>query len=158
MKLVINKTQLSASYSTFLKQAGYNFITDKRSGKTSYMRSLARGNYPRFHLYVKEDDNGILLDLHLDHKQTSYDGYHMHNAEYDGDLVVGEIARLAGLAGQEPYVQPEKPMPEAYMPKLRKAEPLRFTGKKLVMGHGSLEEFTANPPQKKKKKWWQIFG
>jgi len=34
------------------------------------------------------------LNLHLDQKQPSYAGAPAHNAEYDGDLVAAEMARI----------------------------------------------------------------
>ncbi len=58
---------------------------------------MGSGHYPRFHIYIKREDDKIVLDLHLDQKQASYAGSHMHNAEYDGEVVESEIKRLKSL-------------------------------------------------------------
>ena len=151
------------NYTQVLKRAGYLYISDRRSGKTSYVRSLARANYPRFHMYVKDEPGLVLFDLHLDHKQASYEGNHMHNAEYEGDLVESEMGRLAGLAGRNAILGEmaeramPKPMPNAYQPKTPEAHG-KYAGRPLVLGHGSLDDFNRPAtPVKPKKKWWQIF-
>ena len=58
------------------------------------MRRLNRGFYPRFHLYLEEQNGQVIFNLHLDQKQASYQGAQAHNAEYDGDLVEAEMARI----------------------------------------------------------------
>ena len=79
----------------FLRQAGYSFITDRQSGRDSFTRRLTRDFYPRFHLYISEERENYILDLHLDQKRPIYRGApHAHNAEYDGEAVAGEIERL----------------------------------------------------------------
>ena len=160
MKLKLDPNRLVESYPQLLKRAGYLFVTDFKTGKESYMRSLARANYPRFHLYIKEEGGLLILDLHIDHKQTSYEGFHMHNAEYEGDLVAAELAHLAGLAGVEAAASsvpaPAKPMPAAYQPQTPEAMG-KYAGRKLAMGHGSLDDH--RPLQAKQKKaWWQILS
>ncbi|MEI6378295.1 MAG: hypothetical protein WCO55_01420 [Candidatus Falkowbacteria bacterium] len=159
MKLKLNPANLVESYPQLLKRAGYLFVTDHKTGKDSYMRSLARANYPRFHLYIKEEGGLLILDLHIDHKQASYEGSHMHNAEYEGDLVSAELAHIAGLAGVDAPVSsvPEstKPMPTAYQPQTPEAIG-KYAGRKLAMGHGSLDDHRHLQP-KPKKAWWQIF-
>lgn len=78
--------------------AGYGLINDYRRDKQSFVRHFGRGLYPRFHLYISEDREGrVIFDLHLDQKSASYEGSHMHNAEYDGEMVEAEINRLKVL-------------------------------------------------------------
>ena len=45
-------------------------------------------------MYVKEEAGRIIFSLHLDQKQASYQGSHMHNAEYQGAQVEQEVERL----------------------------------------------------------------
>jgi len=98
MKILIEQNQLSINPAQFMRQAGYVFINDRRTGKESFARSFnPTSNYPRFHVYIKDETNQIIIDLHPDQKQTSYDGHTMHNAEYDGELVPQEINRLRSL-------------------------------------------------------------
>jgi len=105
MKLILRKKKIAMSGEQILRRAGYGFIRDYRTGHESYVRRLGSGHYPRLHMYVEDMDEFIVLNLHLDQKQTSYAGQHMHNAEYDGEVVEGEIGRLKkvimGLAREE---------------------------------------------------------
>lgn len=81
----------------FLRRAGYGYIRDRKTGHDSYVRRLGSGFYPRLHMYVEERNRQTVFNLHLDQKQASYEGAHMHNAEYDGPVVWGEIERLKSL-------------------------------------------------------------
>lgn len=81
----------------FLRQAGYGFIRDRRRGTESFVRRLGSGFYPRLHMYAENQGDEAVFSLHLDQKQTSYAGSHMHNAEYDGAVVEEEIARIKSL-------------------------------------------------------------
>ncbi|OGF28050.1 hypothetical protein A2331_03005 [Candidatus Falkowbacteria bacterium RIFOXYB2_FULL_34_18] len=94
MKLIINKNQINENPEQFLRRAGYGFIQDRRSGNESFVRRLTRDFYPRLHMYVDKKDTEVIFNLHLDQKQASYAGAHMHNAEYDGEIVEREIERL----------------------------------------------------------------
>ena len=97
MKLIINENQLAMSSELFLRQAGYTYIRDRHSGHDSFVRRLTRNHYPRLHMYVSEQDNKIIFNLHLDQKRASYAGSHAHSAEYEGEVVEGEIERLKGF-------------------------------------------------------------
>lgn len=77
-----------------MRAAKYAPHFDKKMGKLSYTRKLARDFYPRFHVYVKETDKVVTFDLHLDQKRASYSGSNMHGGEYDGKLVEEEMARI----------------------------------------------------------------
>jgi len=94
MKIVIKKENLPMSAEQIARRASYGFIYDKQRGKGSFVRHPNRGRYPRFHMYLKEEGGKIIFDLHLDQKQVSYKGAHMHNAEYEGEAVEQEILRI----------------------------------------------------------------
>ncbi|MFA5360158.1 MAG: hypothetical protein WC349_04345 [Patescibacteria group bacterium] len=98
MKLILDKNTLDQAPEQLLRQAGYAYLMDRNTGQESYVRRFNRGFYPRFHLYIEEQGNQVILNLHLDQKQASYEGAHAHNAEYDGDLVEQEMARIKGYA------------------------------------------------------------
>lgn len=97
MNFLVNKAKLKINPSQFLRQAGYGFIIDHRTGNETFVRHLTAGHYPRFHMYVKEDETKIEFSLHLDQKKAMYAGQHAHNAEYDGSVVEGEVERLKGM-------------------------------------------------------------
>jgi hypothetical protein len=93
MQLRYPKSRLS-NPTNILRRAGYSFFRDPRTGKESYVLRLQSGYYPRFHLYLKDDNDHIILDLHLDQKKPSYKGTAMHSGEYDGPVVAEELARI----------------------------------------------------------------
>ena len=97
MKLILNKNQLGMTPEQWLRRAGYAYIRDRERDVESFVRRLGNYHYPRLHMYVSENNSQVVLNLHLDQKQASYQGSHMHNAEYDGEVVETEIARLKGL-------------------------------------------------------------
>jgi len=99
MKLLVNTKQLGNAPAIWLRSAGYVFIPESEKGQDSFVRRLSRDFYPRFHIYFTagQDKNGqetITFDLHLDQKRPGYQGFNRHNAEYDGEVVAAEIARL----------------------------------------------------------------
>jgi hypothetical protein len=77
-----------------LRRCGYAEFNDPQSRETSYVRRLSSGFYPRFHIYATAEASQVIIDLHLDQKQPSYKGSHMHAGEYDGKLVENEAARI----------------------------------------------------------------
>lgn len=86
----------------WLRRAGYAFIPEREDGQPSFARRLSRDFYPRFHVYFVEAPDGkggalVTFSLHLDQKRPGYEGYHRHNAEYDGEVVEREMARLESL-------------------------------------------------------------
>lgn len=94
MKLILDENLLDQAPEQLLRQAGYNYLVDRNSGQESFVRALGRGYYPRFHLYLERQNGQAILNLHLDQKQASYSGAHAHNAEYDGETVEQEMARI----------------------------------------------------------------
>jgi len=141
MKLIIHQNQISNHPEQFLREAGYGFIVDRQRGKQSFVRRLTRDHYPRLHMYVMPQGEKIVFDLHLDQKQASYHGSHMHNAEYDNPMVLQEIERLKEMIlGNISKVKTITNFPEEVTEN--------------DIGHGSYEK---NIILNKKKKWWQIF-
>lgn len=97
MQIIIKKINLPDNPENIARKAGYGLIHDHQRDKESYVRHFGRGRYPRLHLYLKQENDLVIFDLHLDQKETSYGGSHMHNAEYDGEVVEGEIFRIKKL-------------------------------------------------------------
>ncbi|MDD5032418.1 MAG: hypothetical protein PHR36_05290 [Patescibacteria group bacterium] len=137
MKLIINKNQIDTAPEPWLRHAGYAYIRDRRSGQDSFTRHLGGGFYPRFHIYFNEEGDKIIFNLHLDQKQASYAGAHMHNAEYGGELVVAEIARLRGMLGDNQSLRAN----------------IQASGDPLDrMSHG---EYDKKAEPEAKKPWWR---
>ncbi len=102
MKIIAKKRQLGETPTTWLRHAGYALISDREAGHISFARRLTRDFYPRFHVYFDEEKGGdgeerVVFNLHLDQKRPGYEGYSRHNAEYDGEVVENEAARLRNI-------------------------------------------------------------
>lgn len=94
MKLTVKREQLNENPESFLHHSGWGLIHDRRRGVSSFVKRLGSGFYPRLHLYVDERDGLVTFNMHMDQKETSYEGQHMHNAEYDNELVAAEILSI----------------------------------------------------------------
>ena len=137
MKLIINKNQINTSPEQFLRQAGFGFIRDRRTGKESFVRRLGSGFYPRLHMYAREQGDKIVFDLHLDQKQASYQGSRMHNAEHDGEVVGAEIERLKFLVTHNAQRETQSDVDDNELKGI---------------GHG---ELPTKVEEEEKKSWWR---
>jgi hypothetical protein len=85
------KQKFSTSAEQLIRRCGYG--RDRREDQVSYSRRLGNGNYPRFHMYINSHDP-LILSLHIDQKQVSYQGQTAHSGDYDSDLVKQEADRI----------------------------------------------------------------
>lgn len=85
-----------------LRRCGYAEFNDPNTGHTSYVRRLSSNFYPRYHVYATEEKTQVIIDLHVDQKQPSYSGSHMHAGEYDGELVEREVERVKEVLNSKP--------------------------------------------------------
>ena len=72
-----------------MRKIGYLFQKENQ-----FVKPLERSDYPRFHLYIKENKEEIILNLHLDQKRPVYKTAHDHAAEYEGKVVETEAQRI----------------------------------------------------------------
>ena len=76
-----------------MRSCGYSF--DRQEGEEwSFKRHLSNQDYPRFHAYVHQEEDALVVNLHLDQKKPSYGTNHAHSGEYDGSLVLDECERI----------------------------------------------------------------
>jgi len=89
-------TRRPVNVTNLLRQAGYHPIHDYHEAKDSWVRTLGRLHYPRFHLYVRAQSTEIEFSLHIDQKQTTirFAKVRRHAGEYDSPIVQAELARL----------------------------------------------------------------
>lgn len=100
MQIIVRKAHFKINPEQFLRKANYGFVPS-RTGEYSFSRRLGKGAYPRYHIYFKDDDETVTFNIHLDQKQeSSFGAGHKHNAEYEGEAVEVEVARLKGLIMQ----------------------------------------------------------
>lgn len=88
------KKELAKTSYQLLREAGYKPITDRASGKQSYVYRITANRYPRYHIYVEQElDDYLKLHLHLDHREHGF-GQRLHDTEYKGERVETEASRL----------------------------------------------------------------
>ena len=58
--------------------------------------------YPRFHIYLKEENDNLIFNLHLDQKRPIYKGVAAHAGEYDGKIVEEEAERIKEILSSPP--------------------------------------------------------
>ena len=80
-----------------LRRLGYSF--QRQEGEEmSFVRPLAAAGYPRFHMYVKTEGVGMLINIHLDMKKETYGEGTRHHGEYENDgALKEEVRRLKNL-------------------------------------------------------------
>ena len=93
MKFSFPKPRLNIVY--LARRLGYRPLKFK-GAELHCRRSLAGNNYPRFHLFIKEDKdrNALIFSLHLDQKRVCYKGSPAHSGEYDSRVVKQEAERI----------------------------------------------------------------
>lgn len=79
-----------------LRRCGYVDEMNRRTGEISFARPGGRV-FPRFHIYLFEEENRIRVNLHLDQKGACYLGHTAHGGEYDGNLVDQESLRIQSV-------------------------------------------------------------
>jgi len=87
MEFIIRNT--GENIINLMRKIGYLFQKENQ-----FVRPLERNDYPRFHLYIKENKEEIILNLHLDQKRPVYKTAHDHAAEYEGRVVETEAQRI----------------------------------------------------------------
>ena len=85
---------LKINIKVFFNRLGYHELVNRRDGQVSYVRRLGRLDYPRFHVYLTQSNAEFVVNLHLDEKKPSYEGFNAHSGEYDGELVAKEAERI----------------------------------------------------------------
>lgn len=77
-----------------LRRIGYTPFLDPNTGEQSYVRRLGTYFYPRFHVYPEIVQSELRVNLHLDQKKPSYNGFRKHSGEYTGPAVEAEADRI----------------------------------------------------------------
>lgn len=140
MRLILDKNQLDANPEVFLKRTGYAFIRDRKTGHESFVRRLGEGFYPRLHMYVDDNGDKIVLNLHLDQKQASYEGSRMHSGEHDGPVVEKEIERL-----------------KSFLPQNNQESINNDPEKDILTNIGGDRDYMSAGKKEKKQSWWRRF-
>ena len=97
MKFVVRKQKENTA--NLARKLEYRPIETKE-GELVCVRYLGTSGYPRFHLYIKENKEELVLNLHLDQKKPSYSGSPAHSGEYEGEVVEKEAERIKKILGE----------------------------------------------------------
>lgn len=92
MKFVI-KGPFRENVHNLMRKASYYFLR-KNEQKDEFEFARPPKGYPRFHLFVKTENNILIFNLHLDQKKPIYQGVPAHAGEYDSELVTKEAERI----------------------------------------------------------------
>ena len=96
MKFIV-KNESGENIPNLMRQLGYHFWQRNRETKEmSFIRPIGGVLFPRFHIYLKQDEktSEILFNLHLDQKKPIYKGVPAHSGEYEGEVVEKEAERI----------------------------------------------------------------
>lgn len=91
--MIFKLLQSQESVQTMVRRIGYRPLGRTPNGELNCVRSLG-GDYPRFHIYLREEGELFTFSIHLDQKKPSYDGATAHSGEYDGETVRAEALRV----------------------------------------------------------------
>ncbi len=93
------KIRLTDNAATLMRRAGYSFQKHVGDDEMAFVRPLGRGDFPRFHIYAREESFGTLIvNIHLDAKRETHGARAAHGGEYSTDGALGdEVARLKSL-------------------------------------------------------------
>lgn len=76
-----------------MRKVGYYFQgKNEEKSELSFVRPPK--GYPRFHIYLKIDDENLIFNLHLDQKRPIYKGAPAHSGEYNTEVVRKEAERI----------------------------------------------------------------
>lgn len=92
MKIIL-KGPFKKNTRNIFRDLGYFFYKQDIDTQELVFFRPARG-YPRFHIYLKEGNEELQVNLHLDQKRPVYSQSHAHQAEYEGALVEQEAERI----------------------------------------------------------------
>lgn len=76
-----------------IRSAGYSY-RGINNGDMSFIKRVGLDEYPHYHIYVKAENDNIIINLHFDQKKPSYEGASAHSGEYNGEIVEKEMERL----------------------------------------------------------------
>jgi len=95
MKFIIKENQ-KENINNQLRSLGYAFQGEDNN-ELSFVKVFGQNGYPRFHLYIKKEQDNLLFNLHLDQRRPVYNSGPAHSGEYDSPIVENEAERVKQL-------------------------------------------------------------
>jgi hypothetical protein len=82
---------------SFFRRIGYVFVR-REEDDMSFVRSMSRSGYPRFHIFAHMEQENLVINIHLDQKKETYGSGTRHHGEYENEgTLKGEIERIKKL-------------------------------------------------------------
>lgn len=81
-----------------IRRCGYSY-KGRENNELNFIRRIGLVNYPHFHIYLKEENGFLILNLHLDQKKPGYQTSAAHSGDYKGEIVEREMERIKKLIG-----------------------------------------------------------
>lgn len=79
------------------RRAGYAFQRNE-GAEMSFVRSMARSGFPRFHIFAKIENSTLLISIHLDQKKETYGSGTRHHGEYEDEgALKTEVERIKNI-------------------------------------------------------------
>lgn len=92
MKIVVEN--IKENPASLLRKAGYAFQRHE-GDEMSFVRPLASGGFPRFHMYAHLEGANLVINIHLDQKKHTYGEDKRHHGEYaDEGALREEVERI----------------------------------------------------------------
>ena len=82
---------------SFFRRIGYVFVR-RENDEMSFVKTLARSGYPRFHIFAHMEQDDLIINIHLDQKKETYGSGTRHHGEYEnGGALKDEVERIKKL-------------------------------------------------------------
>ncbi|MDD5606527.1 MAG: hypothetical protein PHN37_01530 [Candidatus Pacebacteria bacterium] len=101
MELIIKNSRISQL--NLAREIGYTITPYSQTTELNFVRTVGKNPYPRFHIYIKKQNQDYIISLHLDQKKSSYKGFSTHNAEYTGRLIEEESERIKTILKDDTF-------------------------------------------------------
>lgn len=100
MQFTVKNSQKDTIYN-LMRDLNYHYSgQDEKTGELSFTHPIRGGAFPRFHVFLKQDGETIIFNMHLDQKAPIYKGSAAHQGEYEGELVEKEKERIKQFFNQ----------------------------------------------------------
>src|SRR3989338_2150779 len=91
--MTFKTNKLSHNIPELMRHLGYRPLGYTGKGELNCVRPLGAA-YPRFHIYLKEEGEVLVMNIHLDQKKPSYGDETMHSGDYESETVKQEVERI----------------------------------------------------------------
>ena len=92
MKFIL-KNSSGENLIILMRKIGYYFQGENEEKSELSFTCPSRG-YPRFHLFLRKENNNLAFNIHLDQKKPSYGKFTAHSGEYNGEIIENEVQRI----------------------------------------------------------------